>query len=116
MIDEVPILALIATQAKGKTVISGAEELRVKESDRLAAVSQELNRLKSNIIEKKDGLVIEGKTFLVGKQVNSYHDHRIAMTLAIAGLIAQGETHIKNFDCTQISYPNFLKDLKSVIQ
>ncbi len=112
LIDEIPILAVLATQAKGKTVISGAEELRVKESDRIHSVVTELKKMGACIQEKKDGMVIEGPTPLKGTKVKSYGDHRMAMSLAIAGLIAEGATEIEDFDCVKISFPNFLPQLK----
>lgn len=116
MIDEIPILAVLATQAEGRTVISGAEELRVKESDRLAAIASELKKMGAKIQEKKDGLIIEGLTRLRGVKVNSYDDHRIAMSLAIAGLIAEGKTSIKDFDSVQISFPKYFFELKRLIK
>jgi len=111
VVDEIPILALAATQAEGKTVISGAEELRIKESDRLKAVTDGLKRLGASIIEKPDGLEIEGPTKLYGAEVESFGDHRLAMTLAIAGLIAEGNTTIKKFDAVDISFPEFTEKL-----
>lgn len=116
MIDEVPILAVLATQARGKTEVSGAEELRVKESDRLKALAVELGKLGADIKEKPDGLVIQGPTALCGAVCESYHDHRIAMSLAVANLISQGKITIKNFSCTKVSYPNFLGDLKKLVK
>lgn len=108
LIDEIPILSVIATQAKGVTEISGAEELRVKESDRLAAVASELNKMGANVEEKKDGLIIAGPVPLEGAIVQSYHDHRMAMSLAVAGLVVVKSANvIKNFDCVLISFPRF---------
>jgi 3-phosphoshikimate 1-carboxyvinyltransferase len=115
LIDEIPILAVIATQAKGTTTIRGAEELRVKETDRIAAIVNELKKMGADIQEKKDGCVIQGPTPLRGNSVQSYADHRMAMSLAVAGLIAKGKTTIQDFDCIKISYPNFLKDLKKIL-
>ncbi|MCP4706423.1 MAG: 3-phosphoshikimate 1-carboxyvinyltransferase [candidate division Zixibacteria bacterium] len=116
MIDEIPILALAATQAKGKTIISGAEELRFKESDRLKAITDDLKRLGASIVEKPDGLEIDGPTQLVGTEVESFGDHRLAMTMAIAGLIANGETKIYNFESVNISFPEFIKNLNLLIK
>ncbi|MBI4217745.1 MAG: 3-phosphoshikimate 1-carboxyvinyltransferase [Elusimicrobia bacterium] len=116
LIDEIPILAVIATQAKGRTRIMGAEELRVKESNRLRAISTELKKMGADIEETKDGLLIQGQTPLRGNQVESYSDHRMAMSLSVAGLIASGETTIRNFNCTQISFPGFLNALKQLIK
>ncbi|MCX5781350.1 MAG: 3-phosphoshikimate 1-carboxyvinyltransferase, partial [Elusimicrobia bacterium] len=115
LIDEIPILALAATQAEGITQISDAGELRVKESDRLKTISSELNKMGANIEEKKDGLIIHGKTKLRGAEVESFGDHRIAMTLAIAGLVAEGETLIKNVECVDTSFPGFFELLQSLV-
>lgn len=106
-IDEFPIIAVLATQASGVTVISDAAELRVKESDRIARVAQELGRMGAHIQERPDGLVIEGPTPLQGAAVRSHGDHRLAMSLAIAGLIASGETTIEETDCVNTSFPPF---------
>jgi len=107
MIDEIPLLCLLATQAKGETVIRGAEELRVKETDRIKAISTELKKLSAEIKELKDGFIIKGPAYLKGAEVNSYNDHRIAMTLAIAGLLTQDDVIINNSECTDISFPDF---------
>ncbi|MBN1621933.1 MAG: 3-phosphoshikimate 1-carboxyvinyltransferase [Endomicrobiales bacterium] len=114
LIDEIPVIALAATQAKGTTTISGAKELRVKESDRLSAISTELNKMGANIEEKEDGLVIHGPTPLTGSEVDSHGDHRIAMTMAIAALVSKGETKIKNAQCVNISFPDFAQRLKDL--
>lgn len=106
-IDEIPILTVLATQAEGLTVISDAKELRVKESDRLAALCSELNKMGARIREKPDGLEIEGGTRLRGAVVKSYGDHRLAMSLAIAALVADGPTTIENVDCVKTSFPEF---------
>lgn len=116
LIDEIPILVLAATQSRGTTVISGAKELRVKESDRLKTISNELNKMGSNIKEKDDGLIIEGPTPLNGADVQTYDDHRIAMTLAIAGLIANGETRVSGVDCVDTSFPGFYNQIKRISQ
>jgi 3-phosphoshikimate 1-carboxyvinyltransferase len=114
LIDEVPVLVLAATQAKGTTVISGAAELRVKESDRLKTIAAELNKMGAHIEEQKDGLRIYGPTPLHGADTESYGDHRIAMTLAVAGLIADGTTHIRNTECVDTSFPGFLTILEGL--
>lgn len=111
MIDEIPVFAVAATQARGKTVIRGAKELRVKESDRIAALSAELKKMGADIDELEDGMVINGPTRLKGARVKSHGDHRIAMSLAIAALIADGESVIENSGCIAISYPSFEKTL-----
>ncbi|MBI5167273.1 MAG: 3-phosphoshikimate 1-carboxyvinyltransferase [candidate division NC10 bacterium] len=107
LIDEIPILALAATQAAGKTIIQDAGELRVKESDRIATVAQELSRLGARVQEREDGLVIDGGTQLRGSTYRSHGDHRIAMTLAIAGLLAEGHTQVLDIDCIHTSFPGF---------
>ena len=114
LIDEIPALVLCATQANGKSVISGAGELRVKESDRLKTITSELKKMGADIEEKEDGLVIKGPSRLKGAEVESYGDHRIAMTLAVAGLIAEGETKIDNVDCVNTSFPGFLDKIKAI--
>lgn len=107
LIDEVPILALLATQAHGITEIRDAAELRVKESDRIETLATELRKMGAQIEPLPDGLRIHGSTPLCGAEVQSYGDHRIAMTLAIAGLIAQGETLVHDMECVQTSFPEF---------
>ena len=115
MIDEVPVIALLATQAQGVTTIRGAEELRVKESNRLEAMAKNLSKMGAKIRETKDGLRIEGKTILKGAVVQSYDDHRIAMALAVAAQIAEGKTTIQNAECTHISFPSFYQDLNNLL-
>lgn len=107
IIDEIPLIAVISSVSEGKTVVSGAEELRVKETDRIKAIVSELKKLGANIEEKNDGFVIYGVEKLKGGRVNSWNDHRIAMCLSIAGLISEGETIIENADCVDISFPEF---------
>ncbi len=107
LIDEVPILALIATQAHGTTEIRDAAELRVKESDRIETIATELRKMGAQIETLPDGLRVHGPTPLHGAEVQSYGDHRIAMTLAIAGLLAQGETLVHDTACVQTSFPEF---------
>ena len=114
IIDEIPILALCMTQAEGVSEIRGAEELRVKESDRIRALVSELTKMGAFIKERRDGMIIEGPTPLKGRVVNSYEDHRLAMTLAIAGKIADGKTVINNTMCIKTSFPNFKKILDSI--
>ena len=107
MIDEFPILAVAATQAQGTTVVSEAAELRVKETDRIANIAVELRELGARIEERPDGFVVEGPTPLVGTQVNGHGDHRLTMSLAIAGLVAEGETAIEGAECIADSFPGF---------
>jgi 3-phosphoshikimate 1-carboxyvinyltransferase len=115
LVDEIPVLALLATQCEGTTVIKDAHELRVKESDRIEVVSRELRKLGANIEEQRDGMLIHGPTELHGAIVTSPRgDHRIAMTLAIAGLVAQGETVVENADAVQSSFPNFAELLEQI--
>ena len=114
LIDEIPILAVAAVFAQGKTIIKDAAELRVKESDRLAVMATELNSLGAKITEFEDGLEITGGTPLTGTEVSSYKDHRITMSLAIAALNAQGKTTIAGAEAAAISYPNFVATLQRV--
>lgn len=111
LIDELPLVALLATQTTGTSVVRGAAELRVKETDRIAAVTQELSRLGAQIEELPDGFVIRGPTPLRGGTVESHGDHRIAMMLAVAGCIAEGETIIENAEAHLVSYPSFAEAL-----
>lgn len=111
LVDEVPVLALAACFAEGTTVIRDASELRVKESDRLQATCKELNRMGASVEELDDGLRITGGQALTGAACRSYADHRIAMTLGIAGLLAAGETTIAAAETASISYPSFWDDL-----
>jgi 3-phosphoshikimate 1-carboxyvinyltransferase len=112
MIDEFPILAVVASQAEGTTVVSDAAELRVKETDRIANIAVELRKLGAHIEERPDGFVVEGPTPLFGTQVNSHGDHRLAMSLAIAGLVAEGETIIEGTECIPDSFPGFEETLR----
>jgi len=114
LIDEIPVLAVAGCVAKGKTVIRDAGELRVKESDRIATVASELSRLGAKIEPLPDGMVIYGGRPLSGTEVDSHFDHRLAMSLAIAALIAKGETTIKHAQVAQISYPAFWQTLLSM--
>jgi 3-phosphoshikimate 1-carboxyvinyltransferase len=114
IIDEIPILAVLATQAEGITVIKDAQELKVKETNRIDAVVNELTKMGARIEGRDDGLVIEGPTPLKGAQVQSYGDHRMAMSLAIAGLIAEGETLIEDTECIHTSFPNFMDLLQGL--
>lgn len=116
LIDEIPILAVAAAFAQGTTVIQDAEELRVKESDRIAVMASQLSRLGAHIVERPDGLEIRGGNSLVGTDLDSFTDHRIAMSLAIAALNATGTTTIHRADAVMISYPNFVATLEQVVQ
>jgi 3-phosphoshikimate 1-carboxyvinyltransferase len=113
-IDEIPLVALLATQAEGKTVIRDAQELRVKETDRIESICTELNKLGAKVTATPDGMIIDGPTLLKGAVVDSHGDHRIAMALFIAGCIAEGKTDIEQFECVTDSFPGFL-DVMSAI-
>jgi len=112
MVDEVPLLAIVASQAEGTTIVHGAEELRVKESDRLEAVATNLRAMGARIETFKDGYSITGPQKLHGAVINSFDDHRIAMSFAVASLIAKGTTEIQNHECVMISYPRFFEVLR----
>ncbi|HKW59383.1 MAG TPA: 3-phosphoshikimate 1-carboxyvinyltransferase [Candidatus Dormibacteraeota bacterium] len=112
MIDELPVLAVAATQIAGTSVIAGAAELRVKESDRLYAMEAGLRAMGADITASEDGWVINGPRDLEGARVDSEGDHRVAMALAVAGLIADGKTEIQGAECVDISYPGFFDDLE----
>ena len=114
LIDEIPILSVLATQASGCSIIKGASELRVKESDRLQAISENLNSLGAQVKETEDGLIISGPVTLKGGRVKSFGDHRIAMSMVIAGLIAESPIEIEDIDCISVSYPNFFQDLHHI--
>ncbi len=116
VIDEIPVLAVAAALAEGRTIIKDAQELRVKESDRLSAVADGLRRMGVPVQEFEDGMEIEGGTVLKGAEVNSLGDHRIAMAFAIAGLFAEGETIVKDVECVNTSYPGFAAELKQVME
>jgi len=116
MVDEIPIFVLIATQAEGITRISGAGELKVKETDRIFAVASQFKKLGAQVEALDDGFIINGNAGvpLNGNLLDSFEDHRIAMTLSIASLIADGETIIKDSNCVAISFPNFYEVLKNI--
>ncbi|BAZ84587.1 3-phosphoshikimate 1-carboxyvinyltransferase [Dolichospermum compactum] len=116
LIDEIPILAVAAAFAEGTTIIRDAEELRVKESDRITVMAQQLNKMGAKISELPDGMEITGGTPLVGAAVDSHTDHRIAMSLAIAALNAIGTTTIHRAEAAAISYPNFTNTLREICQ
>jgi 3-phosphoshikimate 1-carboxyvinyltransferase len=107
MIDEFPVLAVAATQAAGRTVVRDAAELRIKESDRIASIAAELRALGAHIEPLPDGFIVEGPTPLHGAVVDSHGDHRLAMALAVAGLVAEGEVVVENAGCMADSFPGF---------
>jgi len=112
--DEVPVLAVAAALAKGRTVIRDAEELRVKESDRIATVVAGLRRMGVEVEERPDGMVIEGAGRLQGTVLDSDADHRLAMAWAVAGLVAGGETVVAGSEAVDISYPEFWRELRAL--
>lgn len=114
IIDEIPILAVAATQASGTTLIRDAKELRVKETDRIHSLVTNLQRMGAQVEEFDDGLAVTGPTPLHGAILDSFHDHRIAMAFAVAALIAEGETVIQNSECVDISFPGFYELLASI--
>ena len=116
LIDELPIIALLATQAQGKTVIKDAEELKVKETDRIQVVADALNSMGAAITPTADGMIIEGKSTLHGARVNTFGDHRIGMMTAIAALlVADGEVELDRAEAINTSYPSFFDDLETLI-
>ena len=114
LIDEIPVLAVLASQAKGQTEVKGASELRVKESDRLEAVAKNLMAMGIKIEMRQDGFLINGPQKLRSSEIESFHDHRIAMAFTIAGLVADGTTTIKDSECVGISYPEFYSTLENL--
>jgi len=113
-IDEIPALVAVATQAEGVTRIDGAAELRVKESDRIAGMAEGLRRMGAALEERQDGMSVHGPSALRGATVSSNRDHRIAMALAVAGLVASGPTMIEDADCVTVSYPDFFTELRNI--
>jgi 3-phosphoshikimate 1-carboxyvinyltransferase len=114
LIDELPVLAVAAALLPGVSRVTGAGELRVKESDRVAAMTAGLSAMGADVTELPDGWEIRGPRHLEGARVSSAGDHRVAMALAVAGLLADGETEIEDADCVDISYPGFWDTLDSV--
>lgn len=116
LIDELPIIALLATQATGTTIIRDAEELKVKETDRIQVVADALNSMGADITPTEDGMIIKGKTPLHGAYVNTFGDHRIGMMTAIASLLVkEGEVHLERAEAINTSYPRFFEDLQGLI-
>lgn len=114
LIDEIPVIAILAAYASGTTVIGDATELKVKESDRIAVMVDNLTRMGVDVTGTDDGMIINGGKPIHGAVVDSHLDHRIAMSFAIASLIAEGTTTINDAECVNISYPNFYDDLSSL--
>ncbi len=117
LIDELPVIALLATQANGTTIIRDAEELKVKETDRIQVVADALNSMGANITPTEDGMIIHGKTPLHGAEINTFGDHRIGMMAAIAALLVkEGQVSLQRAEAINTSYPSFFEDLKGLIQ
>jgi 3-phosphoshikimate 1-carboxyvinyltransferase (EC 2.5.1.19) len=114
LIDELPVLALAAACADGETIIRDAQELRVKETDRIATVASGLTALGAAVEPTEDGMIIAGGSNLRGATLDSHGDHRLAMTWAVAGLVAVGETALRNADVVDVSYPEFWNVLERV--
>ena len=111
LIDEIPMIAVMAAFAEGTTVIKDAKELKVKESDRILVMAENLSRMGADITPTDDGMIIHGGKPLHGAEIDSYLDHRVAMSFAVAGLLCDGPLSIKGGDCVKISYPEFYEDL-----
>ncbi len=116
MIDEIPLLAVVATQAKGKTLIKGAQELRVKEADRIGSLAEGLSRMGAQIEATEDGFIIEGPTLLKGTTLDSHGDHRMAMCFSIAAALAETDSQLEGERYVSISYPSFFKDFQRLTQ
>lgn len=111
LIDEIPMIAVMAAMAEGETVIRDAKELKVKETDRILTVTENLKAMGADITPTEDGMVIRGTGHLKGAEINSYLDHRIAMAFAVAGLAAEGPSRIQGSSCVNVSYPSFFETL-----
>lgn len=114
IIDEIPVLVVAASMARGTTTIRDASELRVKETDRITLLAKEMSRLGANIEELPDGMIIRGGARLRGSLCSSHGDHRLAMALAVAGCLAEGETVIEEAEVAEVSYPSFWQDLETL--
>lgn len=116
LIDELPVIAVLATQAYGDTIVKDAKDLRNKESDRISTIVKELRKIGANIEEFDDGFVVHGKTKLTGgAEIETYHDHRLAMSMYVAGLVCEKEILIKDFDWVNISFPEFCKCFEALL-
>jgi 3-phosphoshikimate 1-carboxyvinyltransferase len=116
LIDEIPVLAAIAPYTRDGIEVRDARELRVKESDRIAAVAKNLRAMGAEVTEHQDGLSVPGGQTLHGAEIDSEHDHRIAMAFTVAALRAEGETIIRGADAAQISFPEFYDMLEGVVE
>ena len=115
-IDEIPILCVAAAFAQGRTKITGAKELRVKESDRIAAMASNLSAMGVDVVERPDGLEIEGRGSVEAFQGRSWQDHRIALSLIVAALAAEGPSRVLGGDCMNISFPGFLERIAPLME
>lgn len=116
LIDEIPIIAVAASLADGETVIKDAKELKVKESNRISAMVKELKKMGVNIEELEDGMVIRGSDKLYCSRIETYNDHRVAMSLSIAALYAEGESELTEIDSISVSFPNFFDNIKKIMK
>ena len=116
LIDEIPMIAVLAAFAEGTTVIRDAQELKVKESDRIAVMAENLRRMGADVIPTDDGMIIHGGKPLHGASIDSHLDHRIAMSFAVAGAVCDGSLSIEGGECVNISYPEFYSDLYSLAE
>lgn len=113
-IDELPIIAVMAAMAEGTTIIRDAHELRVKESDRIETMTEGLLAMGARVTPTEDGMIIEGTGHLTGAAIHTYKDHRVAMSFAVASLVADGETTLDDESCVNISYPAFFRDMQAL--
>ncbi len=111
LIDEIPVIAVLACFAEGQTVIKNAEELKIKESNRIDVMVENLKAMGADIEATEDGMIINGGKTLHGAEVDSYKDHRVAMSMCVAGMNADGDTNLKDAHCVKISYPHFYEDM-----
>lgn len=116
LIDEIPVIAVLATQAAGRTVIKDAEELKVKETNRIDTVVSQLKRLGADIEATDDGMIINGVAKLSGGEASSFGDHRIGMAMAVVGCVATDEVKIDDVEAINVSYPNFFEHLKALVE
>ena len=116
LIDEIPAIAILACFAKGETVIKDAAELKVKESNRIDVMVENLKKMGADIEATEDGMIIRGGRTLHGAVIDSHLDHRIAMSFAVAAMNADGETEITGADCVDISYPGFYEDMRKLVK
>lgn len=116
LIDEIPIIALLATQAEGTTIIKDAKELKVKESNRIKTVVDNLKLMGADIEELEDGMIIKGKNKLKGGKIKTFKDHRIAMTFSIANLISDGDIKLDNEECINVSFPGYLELISNLLK